>query len=130
MGQWWQIAGSLVGAAGTQIEVTVVFGNGGRVTYKVDYGDEVFGEQIGPLRDSDGNVVAVASNNPSDVAGFFNFSNSANMSQMNEHFSALGWAMRFPSPTAQCPNIGRMIYECALSSGDLRNLVCRRLTGC
>jgi len=130
IGQWWQIAGSMVGVAGTEIEVTVVFDDGGKITLKMDYGTKTMAEQVGPMRDSDNNVVPVSGTNPSDVAGFFAFSSSINQSRMNEHLSALGWAMRFPSPTAQCPFIGRIIYECGWTGGDLRTVACQRLTRC
>lgn len=129
-GAWWQIAGSAVGVAGTEVEVTVVFPDGGRVTFLVDYGAETMAEQIGPIRDSDNNVIPVPTDSPLVMVGPVGFSNSVAQSRMNDHLSALGWAMRFPSPTANCPFIGRIIYECGWVNGDLRNVSCQRLTQC
>lgn len=128
--QFWQSAGSAVGLAGTQVEITVEFPDGGKVTFKVDYGDQTMGQQIGPIRDADGNVIPTPSDSPTVMSGYFTFSSSGNMSAMNGHFSALGWAMRFPSPTANCPFIGRIIYECGWVNGDMRNVSCQRLTKC
>jgi hypothetical protein len=120
----------VLGVSGTQIELTVEFVCGGKVTYKVDFGDETFAEQIGPILDKDGNVIPTPSDSPSVMSGFFSFSNTGGQNAMNVHLSALGWAMRFPQPTESCPNIGRLIYECGWSGGDMRTVSCKLLTRC
>lgn len=128
--QWWQSLGSIVGLAGTQVEITVEFPDGGKVTFKVDYGDETMAEQVGPIRDADGNVIPTPSDSPTIMSGLYTFSGSSGQNAMNVHLSALGWAMRFPQPTASCPNIGRLIYECGWVGGDMRNVSCKMLTRC
>lgn len=125
-----QTTGSILGVSGTQIEITVQFICGGKVTYKVDFGDETMAEQIGPIRDADGNVIPTPSDNPTTMSGFYAFSSANAQNAMNVHLSALGWAMRFPQPTAVCPNIGRLIYECGWVGGDMRNVSCKMLTRC
>lgn len=124
--QWWQSAGSIVGVAGTQVEITVLFADGGKVTFKVDYGDETMGEQKGPIRDADNNVVPTPTDVQAVLTGTVVFSNATAQNAMNEHLAQMGWNSRFPQPPSTCRYSGPMIYECAWRQG-LITFECRRL---
>ncbi|MFN3965204.1 MAG: hypothetical protein ACK4JC_07265 [Silanimonas lenta] len=130
-GQWWQVPGSIVGAAGTQLEVTVVFADGGRATYLVDYGTETFAERQGPIRDADGNLIPAPTDSPSVQNGIVTFSSPLSLSRMNEHLASIGSPLRFAELPAGCRPPGPLVYQCAWGPGMI-TYTCRRpgVTGC
>ncbi|MCE2943790.1 MAG: hypothetical protein LW828_03575 [Xanthomonadaceae bacterium] len=130
-GQWWQVAGSVVGAAGAELEVTVVFACGGRVTYRMDYGDETMAEQRGPIRDTNNNIIPTPTDSPAVQNGSVVFANTVSVDRMNEHLSNIGSPLRFPLPPPTCRPPGPIVYECAWGPGMI-TYSCRRLgvTGC
>ncbi|GIX40255.1 MAG: hypothetical protein KatS3mg128_1304 [Silanimonas sp.] len=130
-GQWWQVLGSIVGAAGTQLEVTVVFADGGRATYLVDYGTETFAERQGPIRDADGNIIPTLTDSPGVQNGIVTFSSPLSLSRMNEHLASIGSPLRFAELPAGCRPPGPLVYQCAWGPGMI-TYTCRRLgtSGC